>query len=180
MIKKILLILVVLPLLSCRTESESEGQLLFQVGPNNQYILPINMQTCKEQRENDDSFGVSKNSLQFNRVAFQWLGGNPLEVMYIRIHLESPDLAAGKYTCYISDAELEDTLWPESKSVAGGDQTAQVAGCAIRCGGINFKDNVNQSYITGEATIFAVETTSDGELLPVRARTDVTVRYEKD
>lgn len=177
----LLLLMSLLFLGSCRPKAESDSQLALSIGPADQFVLPVAIRSCKEVKDgsSDESYGVAAGSVQFNRFIYQWNGSNSLELFYLRLEFNSPDLTGGSYVCYLSDEDFEDTLGA-SRTISGGDTTEHTAGCAVRCGNIQFNEDVQSSYVLGEATLFGVETTSDGDLIPVTGRASISIQYEKD
>jgi hypothetical protein len=163
-------------------KNDSDGKLQVSLAPEAPYVLEIPMRSCKQEVEGDGDEGpiIPSPSFQYTRFSYLWKGTSPLEIVFLRLDFESPDLQNGTFTCTLSDVELKRTLQPSLMTLTGsGDNSVvQSAGCSVRCGGIQVKSTVGFSVIPGKATLYAVET-SDGETLPVSSQVDVFLTYSK-
>jgi hypothetical protein len=177
--KKVLLTLLVLSFsVACKRLTPDDELLQISVAPDSPTVLMAPLQTCLEVATTASEASVQAPSFLFSRFSYRWNGHDRLDLVSLQLIFESTDIDGGEFTCTFTDTDLKLTLSPSPTTVSGDDSRIYSSGCAIRCGGIAVRKEVQYTVIPGKVVAYGIQT-SDGQPYPVTAESDIALIWDK-
>jgi hypothetical protein len=155
------------------------GTLNMSVGPQNPYVLPIGLTSCKGAALGSGAADISSNSLEFTRFNYSWNGEGSYTMSAIVLSFTDANLVGGKYQCVIAGDELDFVLPAGGKTIAPWDLTTKSIRCTLKCGGVSISSSADSLQIQGEMKVMGMETDANGNSQPITSTLPVSMTYQK-